>query len=115
MTDCYAVETRQSAQSSSDASLGMTVMVMRVNRGVDKRWSRRRGSTRSICALALTLRELETAFQSLKFDEVSKEAADPKHLRGPKVACECVCRVGCVCVCACMSVCVCVPLRDLFE
>lgn len=87
-------------------------MVMRVNRGVGKRWRRRRrGSTRSICALALTLRELETAFQSLKFVEVSKEAADPKHLRGPKVACECVCRVGGVCV----HECVCVPLRDLFE
>lgn len=49
----------------------MTVMVMRVNREVGK--GLEGGGTR------------ETAFQSLKFAEVSKEAADPKHLRGPKV------------------------------
>lgn len=50
----------------------------------------------------LALKELETAFQSLKFALVGKEATDPKHLRGPKVV------SGCVCVSVCVGVCECV-------
>lgn len=44
----------------------------------------------------------ETAFQSLKFGMVGKEATCPKHLRGPKVTH--ICCVWCSTV-----------VRDLFE
>lgn len=68
---------------SAAAPFRMTVMVMRVNREVGKG---RKEHKEYLCACSHTQPELETAFQSLKFAEVSKEAADPKHLRGPKVA-----------------------------